>query len=72
MGLGSGNPRSHGCGKAKEGGVAALGKEGREMEPAAAREAARALSFRKKVKNGRGGAGQAGNRTLDALRGVCV
>ena len=55
MGLGSRNPRSRGCGKAEEGGVAAPGKEGREMEPAAAREAARALSFRKKIKNGRGG-----------------
>ena len=72
MGLGSRNPRSHGCGKAKEGGVAALGKEGHEIEPVAAREVARALSFRKKIKNGRGGTGQAGNRTLDALRGVCV
>ena len=68
MGLGSGNPRSHGCGNVKEGGVAALGKEGHEIEPVAAREVARVLSFRKKIKNGRG----TGNRTLDALHGVCV
>ena len=61
MGLGSRNPRSHCCGKAEEGGVATLGKEGREIEPATAREAARALSFWKKIKNGRGGAGQVGN-----------
>ena len=40
MGLGSENPRSRGCGKAEEGGVAALGKEGREIEPVAAMEVA--------------------------------
>ena len=48
MGLGSRNPRSRGCGKAEERGVAAPGKEGREMEPATAREAARALFFGRK------------------------